>query len=71
MKIQNTLVWIITGILILGLLYVGKKLLIPFVLAIFIWYLINALTAVYGTVSLRKFHIPKVVCFDLIQKVAK
>jgi predicted PurR-regulated permease PerM len=65
MKIQNTLVWIITGILILGLLYVGKKLLIPFVLAIFIWYLINVLTAVYGSVSIRKFHLPKTVCFLL------
>jgi predicted PurR-regulated permease PerM len=38
--------WLINCIAVIGLLYIGKPLLMPLVLAVFIWYLINILTDV-------------------------
>ncbi|MDR2693751.1 MAG: AI-2E family transporter [Chitinispirillales bacterium] len=38
--------WLVRSLIIVGLLYVGKPVLMPLVLAVFIWYLINILTDV-------------------------
>ncbi|MBF0431155.1 MAG: AI-2E family transporter [Fibrobacteria bacterium] len=65
MKSQSYLNVLITGVILMGLLYIGKKLLIPFVLAVFIWYLINVLTEVYKKIPLGKFKLPASVSFIL------
>jgi len=38
--------WLVRSLIIIGLLYVGKPVLMPLVLAVFIWYLISILTDV-------------------------
>jgi len=40
--------WLIPCLVILGVLYIGKPLIMPLVLAVFIWYLINILTDAFG-----------------------
>ena len=57
--------WFYTVVLFFGILYVGKQLLIPFVLAVFIWYLINSLTAAYQRVPLGRLRMPPSLSFIL------
>jgi AI-2 transport protein TqsA len=60
--------FIIYPALLVGLFYllhVGKSLLIPLVIAIFIWYLINTLTEVLAKVPLgRNFRLPRGLAFS-------
>ncbi|MFP4014457.1 MAG: AI-2E family transporter [Chitinispirillaceae bacterium] len=56
--------WLILIIGIFYLLIVGKSLLIPLVLAVFIWYLINVLTDVFAKLPLGPRHnLPRPIAF--------
>lgn len=54
---------LITVFLLFYLLKLGKDLLIPFVYALFIWYLINILTYAFHSIQIRKYRIPRALCF--------
>jgi len=51
--------------LIIYILHVASAILIPFVVAIFVWYLINASARWLNKISLFKMHIPRVLCFAI------
>jgi AI-2 transport protein TqsA len=58
--------WLVRGLIIVGLLYVGKPVLMPLVLAVFIYYLINILTDVIE--KRRKWipiKVPRAIAFSL------
>lgn len=63
MKLQNYFHWFVVVTVSGYLLVVGKKLLIPLVLATIIWYLIDILTGLFEKISFRERHIPRSVCF--------
>jgi predicted PurR-regulated permease PerM len=65
MQIRNVFYTLAVVILIFFLLIVGKSLLIPLVLAFFIWYLINVLTRTIENASLRGHHIPRAIALTL------
>ena len=44
-------------------LYAGKKLLIPLVMAIFIWYLIHIIARLFESLPLGKYHLPRVISY--------
>ncbi len=54
---------LITVFLLFYILKLGKDLLLPFVYALFIWYLVNILTYAFSTIRYRSFKIPRVICF--------
>lgn len=62
MKILNLTATAIFIVLVFYLLNVGQKLLLPLVIAIALWYLINTLASVFARLSLGGFHFPKPVC---------
>lgn len=45
------------------ILIIGKTLILPLVLAVFIWYLINVLTDVYARIKIRGRSLPRMLCF--------
>lgn len=45
------------------LLVVGQQLLLPLVIAIVFWFLINVLANVVGRLQIREFHLPRPFCF--------
>lgn len=49
-------------VLVLYLLIVGEALLLPLVIAIALWYLINTLAAAFSRIEIGKFKFPKFVC---------
>jgi len=49
-------------VLVLYLLIVGEALLLPLVIAIALWYLINTLAATFGRIQIAGFKIPDLVC---------
>jgi len=58
--------WLVRSLIIIGLLYIGKPVLMPLVLAVFIWYLINILTDVI--VKPRKWNpirMPRPIAFTV------
>lgn len=58
--------WLVRCLIIVGLLYIGKPVLMPLVLAVFIWYLINILTDVI--VKPRKWNpikMPRPIAFTV------
>ncbi len=58
--------WLVRSLIIVGLLYIGKPVLMPLVLAVFIWYLINILTDVI--VKPRKWNpirMPRPIAFTV------
>ena len=57
--------WFLSVVVFFGILFVGKELLIPFVLAVFIWYLINSLAAAYQRLSLGRLRLPPSLSFVL------
>lgn len=65
MKLLNYVLWLVAIILSFYLLIVGRELLIPFVLALFIWYLINVLSVVIGYFSFKGKHLPRSIAFAL------
>ena len=65
MKVQKFFFWIATIILIFFLLDKGQNLLIPFILAFLIWYVINALSVVYEFPSYKGYHLPRSIALTL------
>ncbi|MGA1204711.1 MAG: AI-2E family transporter [Opitutales bacterium] len=65
MKITQAAATAVLVTFVFALLVLGKDLLIPMVLAIFIWYLINILTDSIATLKVRKFQLPRFLCFLL------
>ncbi len=65
MPIRTYFYWLAAIALTFTILLVGKGLLIPLVLAVILWYLINALTQAFGLIRLGKKRIPPPICFVL------
>ena len=65
MKLLNYVLWLVAIILSFYLLVIGKNLLIPLILALFLWYLINVLTVVFGHFSIGGKHLPSSLSFVL------
>jgi len=51
--------------LIIYILHVGRSILIPFVVAVFVWYLINALARWLNKISILGYTIPRFFCFSI------
>ena len=62
MKVLNYLAVFIFVVLAFYLLYIGKDLLLPLVIAIALWYLIFTLGNAFARVSVGQFQFPKSVC---------
>ena len=62
MKVLNYLAAFIFVVLAFYLLYVGKDLLLPLIIAIALWYLIFTLGTAFSRVSIGHFQFPKQVC---------
>lgn len=65
MKLKDFCLWIFAATLCFYILIVAKHLLIPLVVAIFIWYLINAVATFFGHFSIGKLSLGKPFCFAL------
>lgn len=65
MKVPNFLAVVLLVVVIFYLLIVGEFLLLPLVIAIALWYLINTLAAALGRLSVGRFSIPRPVCLTL------
>ncbi len=51
--------------LVVYILNVARAIMIPFVIAVFVWYLINAMARGFGRVAVSGWKIPRVACFTL------
>ncbi|MBC8367346.1 AI-2E family transporter [bacterium] len=58
MKLQKFALGLFVVVMVFGLLYVGRSLLIPLVLAFFIWYLINTLRVFFERLHIGKRYFP-------------
>ncbi|POF29680.1 AI-2E family transporter [Roseibium marinum] len=47
------------------LLVVGRSLLLPFVIALIVWYMINALSHVFGRIAIGRWRLPGFIAFPL------
>ncbi len=65
MKITNAAAAAVLITFVFAILYYGKDLLIPMVLATFIWYLINILADFIASARFGRFRIPRWLCFIL------
>lgn len=65
MKVPNFLAVVLLVVVVFYLLIVGEFLLLPLVIAIALWYLINTLAAALGRLSVGRFSIPRSVCLTL------
>ena len=65
MKITQAAATVILITFVFALLVLGKDLLIPMVLAVFIWYLINILADSIASIRIQEFKIPRFICFIL------
>ena len=62
MKVLNYTATAILVVLVFYLLDVGQSLILPFVIAIALWYLINTLSVAFQKVTLGSFKFPPRVC---------
>ena len=62
MKILNYAAIAILVVLVFYLLNAGEGLLLPLVIAITLWYLINTLASVFARIRIGVFHFPKPIC---------
>lgn len=62
MKVLNYTATVILVVLVFYLLDVGQSLILPFVIAITLWYLINTLSVAFQRLSLGGFKLPPLVC---------
>ena len=62
MKVLNYLAVVIFVVLVFYLLFIGKDLLLPLVIAIALWYLILTLGNAFSRVSIGQFQFPRPVC---------
>ncbi len=65
MKVPNYLAVVLLVVVVFYLLIVGESLLLPLVIAIALWYLINTLAATLGRLSIGNFSIPGPICLGL------
>mgnify|MGYP006083465401 FL=1 len=65
MKIPSFAMTLLAVVLVFYLLVVGEALLLPLVIAIAIWYLINTLAAMFGRLQLKERELPRSVCLGL------
>ncbi len=65
MKVPNYLAVVLLVVVVFYLLIVGESLLLPLVIAIALWYLINTLAATLGRLSIGSFSIPGPICLGL------
>ena len=65
MKVPYYLAVVLLVVVVFYLLIVGESLLLPLVIAIALWYLINTLAATLGRVSIGRFSIPRPICLSL------
>lgn len=63
--LNNRLVNVVAGLLLVCLLgwlfYIGRNILIPFVIAVVIWYVLDTIARYFQTISMGGFHVPRVV----------
>ncbi|GJM12639.1 MAG: AI-2E family transporter [Pseudohongiella sp.] len=62
MKTPSFAISMFAVVLVLYLLIVGEALLLPLVIAIALWYLINTLAAAFAKIEIGGFSFPKIVC---------
>jgi len=62
MKVPNYTITALAVVLVFYLLIVGEALLLPLVIAIALWYLINTLAAAFSRISIGGFQFPSFVC---------
>jgi len=62
MKMTSFAISSFAVVLVLYLLIVGEALLLPLVIAIALWYLINTLAAAFARIQIGQFQFPKFVC---------
>lgn len=62
MKMPSFAITAFAVVLVLYLLIVGEALLLPLVIAIALWYLINTLAATFGKIRIGEFTFPGFVC---------
>lgn len=65
MRLLNFFLAFVSTILIFYILIVGKDLLIPFFLAVILWYLINILANAFQKIHIYKFRLPMWLAFVL------
>lgn len=65
MKVPNYLAVVLLVVVVFYLLIVGESLLLPLVIAIALWYLINTLAATLGRLSIGSFSIPGPICLGM------
>jgi len=63
MKLSTFFLAFIITVLFFYILIVGKDLLIPLVLAVIIWYLINILAIAFQKIVFFKWHLPIAICY--------
>lgn len=65
MKVLNYLAIVLLVVVVFYLLIVGESLLLPLVIAVALWYLINTLAAALGRLSIGNHSIPRPICLLL------
>jgi len=65
MKVLNYLAVVLLVVVVFYLLIVGESLLLPLVIAVALWYLINTLAAALGRIAVGGFSIPRPLCLLL------
>ncbi|MGR9073288.1 MAG: AI-2E family transporter [Gammaproteobacteria bacterium] len=64
-RLVHSLIWLVVIVLILSVLAIAKDFLIPFVIAVFFWYLINVLAQTYGMATIGGRRMPPWLCYAL------
>ena len=64
-KLQQSAAWLVIGAVVVALLVLAKSLLIPFVFALLIWMLLNALTRRFQSLPLIQDKMPALLAFLL------
>ncbi|MGR9101440.1 MAG: hypothetical protein ACU826_12835, partial [Gammaproteobacteria bacterium] len=64
-RLVHSLIWLVVIVLVLSVLAIAKDFLIPFVIAVFFWYLINVLAQTYGMASIAGKRMPSWLCYTL------
>lgn len=62
MKVLNYTAAAIFVVIVFYLLNAGEGMLLPLVIAIALWYLINTLSSAFGRIRIGQFHFPKPLC---------
>ena len=65
MKSPGFAMTLLAVVLVFYLLIVGEALLLPLVIAIAIWYLINPLAAMFGRIRSTEYELPRFFCLIL------